>query len=252
MVKELRATDSRNSICVALLPLPVFSINHAMNVESFITPNFDPVAYLDQLLPPSNPDSYYSTATALLPSLELLARNTRVDLNSALSALLRTSTRLGMDMDTLLQDTKLLTAQIPQVKADVAGLQLSNGVMSELSFLEVVQERMHQVTNAFNKARQWTEQVDEQVRLHIDSGNYDMVEQRITELHELLPIWEGTVELQSRQERILNLEKALMNARTKAAVTASMVPRSATPDVGTQKTRPRTQSRLRVDSSDAY
>src|SRR5271170_3901025 len=181
-----------------------------MDIERFTSENFNATTYLNKLLPPSNPDTYYASATSLLPSLELLARNTHSDLNSALSILLRTSTRLGIDMDTLTHDTRSLQSQIPRVESDVSGLQLESGVMSELSLLEVVQERMQQTLDAFTKASQWNSQLDDTIKFQIESGGYDVAEQRIAELRELLGIWEGTVEFKEREERIVSLERALV------------------------------------------
>jgi hypothetical protein len=214
----------------------------SVNLEHFTSETFNPVTYLNQLLPPSNPDTYYASATALLPSLELLARNAHEDLDTALSVLLRSATRLGIDMDTLTHDTRSLESQIPQVQADVSGLQLESGAMSELSLLEVVQERMQQTLDAFKKAGQWTTQVDETIRFQIESGGYEVAETRIAELRELLGIWEGTNEFKERAERILSLDRALANAR--APVVASM-------SQPLQRGPARPQSRLRVDSSEA-
>ena len=214
-----------------------------MDVEQFTTESFNPTTYLNQLLPPSNPDTYYASATSLLPSLELLARNTHNDLDAALSTLLRTSTRLGIDMDTLTHDTRTLASQIPRIGADVAGLQLEGGVMRELSLLEVVQERMQETLDAFVRAGQWTTQMDETILFQIESGAYEVAEQRVAELRELLGVWEGTVEFKDRAERILVLDRALANA--KAPVT------TATSTVSGQRGMTRPQSRLRVDSSDA-
>jgi hypothetical protein len=214
-----------------------------MDVEQFTSESFNPTTYLNQLLPPSNPDTYYASATSLLPSLELLARNTRTDLDTALSTLLRTSTRLGIDMDTLTHDTRTLESQIPRVEADVAGLQLESGVMSELSLLEVVQERMQETLDAFVHAGQWTAQLDEAIRFQIESGGFEVAEQRIAELRELLNVWGGTVEFKDRAERILALDRALANA--KAPVTTTTLPMAG------QRGTTRPQSRLRVDNSDA-
>jgi hypothetical protein len=215
-----------------------------MDLEQFTSENFNPVTYLNQLLPPSNPDTYYASATSLLPSLELVARNTHSDLTSSLSTLLRTSTRLGIDMDTLTHDTRTLAAQIPKVQDDVSGLQLESGVMSELALLEVVQERMQQTLDVFTKAGQWTTQVDEGIRFQIESGAYEAAELRISELRELLGVWEGTVEFKDRAERIVVLERALVNAKTPVS------PQN-TYTAGGQRGTTRPQSRLRVDSSDA-
>ena len=213
-----------------------------MDVEQFTSPTFNPVSYLNQQLPAANPDTYYTSATTLLPSLELLARNTHSDLTTALNSLLRTSTRLGIDMDTLQHDTRTLAAQIPQVEVDVAGLQLESGAMSELSLLEVVQERMQQTLDVFVKAGQWSTQTDEGIRFLIESGGYDVAGQRIAELRELVGLWEGTAEYKERIERIQKLEKALTNAYISASTTTST-------GLGARGiTRP--QSRLRVDSSD--
>jgi len=214
-----------------------------MDVEQFTSESFNPTTYLNQLLPPSNPDTYYASATSLLPSLELLARNTRTDLDNAISTLLRTSTRLGIDMDTLTHDTRSLESQIPRVEADVAGLQLETGVMSELSLLEVVQERMQQTLDAFVSAERWTTQLDETIRFQIDSCAFEVAEQRIAELRELLVVWEGTVEFKDRAERILALDRALANA--KAPLTTTVLTTAG------QRGMTRPQSRLRVDSSDA-
>jgi hypothetical protein len=211
-----------------------------MDVDPFTSPSFNPTSYLNQILPPANPDTYYTAATSLLPNLELLARNTHDDLASALSTLLRTSTRLGIDMDTLKHDTRALATQVTRVEQDVAGLQLESGVMSELALLEVVQERMQQTRDLFIKAGQWTPQTDESIRFIIESGGYDVAEQRIAELREMVGLWEGTVEFKDRMERVQNLEKALVNARTPATTVTT------TPQRGT----PRAPSRLRVDSSD--
>ena len=217
--------------------------NEGMDLEQFTSENFNPVTYLNQLLPPSNPDTYYASATSLLPSLELLARNTHSDLTSSLSTLLRTSTRLGIDMDTLTHDTRTLAAQIPKVQDDVSGLQLESGVMSELALLEVVQERMQQTLDVFTRAGKWTH-VDEGIRFQIESGAYEAAELRISELRELLGVWEGTVEFKDRAERIVVLERALVNAKTPVSP-----PNTYT--AGGQRGTTRPQSRLRVDSSDA-
>jgi hypothetical protein len=212
-----------------------------MDLKEFTSEAFNPTTYLNQLLPPSNPDTYYASATSLLPSLELLARNTNADLNSALSALLRTSTRLGIDMDTLIHEARSLQTQIPRVETDVAGLQLESGVMSELALLEVVQERMQQTIDAFVKAGQWNTQLDDSIRFQIEAGAYEAAEARIAELRELLGVWEGTVEFKDRAERILVLDRALTNAKTPVTTTTTNLGQRGT-------TRP--QSRLRVDSSD--
>jgi hypothetical protein len=214
-----------------------------MDLDPFTSPTFDATVYLNQLLPPSNPDTYYTTATSVLPNLELLARNTNADLTSALSSLLRTSTRLGIDIDTLKHDNQALTAQATRLEQDVTGIQLESGVMSELALLEVVQERMRETTEIFLKAGQWTSQTDEGIRFLIESGGYDVASQRIAELHEMVGIWEGTVEFQDRVERIQSSERALLNARTPVTP-----PAATTPDF---RATPRAQSRLRVDSSDA-
>jgi hypothetical protein len=215
-----------------------------MDLEQLTIDNFDATAYLNKLLPPSNPDTYYASATALLPSLELLARNTHSELTSALSTLLRTSTRLGIDMDTLTHNTRSLEDQIPRVEGDVAGLQLESGVMSELSLLEVVQERIQQTLDTFVKAGQWNQQTDEGIRFLIESGGYDVAEQRIAELRELLAVWDGTIEFKERLERILVLEKAIVNARTPVTPVV-------TTSASGQRSVSRPQSRLRVDSSEA-
>ena len=215
-----------------------------MDVEQFTSEGFNPTVFLNQLLPSSNPDTYYATATSLLPSLELLARNTRTDLDTALTTLLRNSARLGIDTDTLTHDTRTLESQIPRVESDVAGLQLESGVMSELSLLEVVQERMQQTMNTFIRAGQWTTQLDDTIRFQIDSGGFEVAEQHIAELRELLGVWEGTVEFKDRAERILVLDRALTNAKAPVATTAAST-------MAGQRGTPRQQSRLRVDSSDA-
>ena len=217
-----------------------------MELEQFTSESFNATKYLNQLLPPSNPDTYYASATSLLPSLELLARNTTSDLNNALSTLLRTSNRLGIDMDTLTHDTRSLEAQIPLIETDVAGLQLESGVMSELALLEIVQERMQQTLDAFVKARQWNTQLDESIRFQIESGGHDVAEPRIAELRELLGVWEGTVEFKDRAERILVLDRALANSRTPVTTATTTV----TANAG-QRGMSRPQSRLRVDSSEA-
>lgn len=221
-----------------------------MDLDQFTSPNFNPVTYLNQQLPPANPDTYYTSASSLLPNLELLARNAHADLNDALSTLLRTSTRLGIDMDTLTHNTRTLAAQIPHIENDVASLKLESGVMSELSLLEVVQERMQQTLELFVRAGQWTAQTDEEIRFLIDSRSYDMAEQRISELRDLLGIWDGTVEFKERAERVQALEKALTAARAPVPTT---VP-STTANIGTSASRaaPRAPSRLRVDSSEGF
>jgi hypothetical protein len=215
-----------------------------MDLEQFTSEVFNPTTYLNQLLPSSNPDTYYASATSLLPSLELLARNTHADLDAALSVLLRTSTRLGIDMNTLTHDTRTLESQIPRIEAEVANLQLESGVMSELSLLEVVQDRMQQTLNTFVKAAQWNAQVDDTIRFQIESGGYEVAEEKIGELRELLGVWEGTVEFKDRAERILTLEKALVAARAPVATLT-------TSTTSGQRTIARPQSRLRVDSSEA-
>ena len=214
-----------------------------MDVEPFTSESFNPTTYLNQLLPPSNPDTYYASTTSLLPSLELLARNTRTDLDTALSTLLRNSTRLGIDMDTLTHDTRTLESQISRIDADVAGLQLESGVMSELSLLEVVQERMQQTLDTFISAGQWTTQLDETIRFQIDSGAFEAAEQRLAELRDSLGVWEGTMEFKDRAERILVLDRALANAKAPVTTAALTMPG--------QRGTTRPQSRLRVDSSDA-
>jgi hypothetical protein len=115
--------------------------------------------------------------------------------------------------------------------------------MSELALLEVVQERMQQTLDVFTKAGQWTTQVDEGIRFQIESGAYEAAELRISELRELLGVWEGTVEFKDRAERIVVLERALVNAKTPVS------PQNTYTAGGRGTTRP--QSRLRVDSSDA-
>jgi len=218
-----------------------------MDLEQFKADNFNATALLNRLLPPSNPDTYYASASSLLPSLELLARNTQFDLTTALSTLLRTSNRLGIDIDTLTHDTRNLAAQVPLVEKDVAGLQLESGVMSELSLLEVVQERMQQTMDIFVKAGQWNAQVDEAIRFQIESGAYEVADSRIAELRELVGVWEGSVEYRDRAERIQVLEKALAGARNPVITPAV----TTTSTAGSQRVLTRPQSRLRVDSSDS-
>jgi hypothetical protein len=208
--------------------------------DPFTSPDFNPTKYLNQLLPPSNPDTYYTAATSLLPNLELRARNTHADLTSAVSMLLRTTTRLGIDIDTLTHDTLALSTLSTRIDQDVTSLQLESGVMSELALLEVVQERMQETLDIFTKAGQWTSQTDEGIQFLIESGGYEVAEQRITELREIVGVWEGTVEFDGRVERIRNLERHLANARTPVATGTGAVQRGVI----------RPQSRLRVDSSD--
>jgi Golgi complex component 7 (COG7) len=214
----------------------------SINLEHFTSESFNPITYLNQILPPSNPDTYYTSATSLLPTLELLARNTHEDLNIALSTLLRSSTRLGIDMDTLTHDSRSLASQIPQVQEEVLGLQLESGAMSELSLLEVVQDRMQQTANTFKKAGQWTPQVDETIHFQIESGGFEVAETRIAELRELLGVWEGTNEFKERADRIFALDRALTSARAPVAVQTSPY---------MQRGSARPQSRLRMDSSEA-
>ena len=208
--------------------------------DPFTSPDFNPTKYLNQLLPPSNPDTYYTAATSLLPNLELRARNTNADLTSAVSMLLRTTTRLGIDIDTLTHDTLALSTKATRIDQDVASLQLESGVMSELALLEVVQERMQETLDIFTKAGQWTSQTDEGIQFLIESGGYEVAEQRITELREIVRVWEGTVAFDGRVERIRNLERQLANARTPVTTGTGTVQRGVI----------RPQSRLRVDSSD--
>src|SRR5271156_3663593 len=144
-----------------------------VDLLQFTAEDFNAVTYLNRQLPPANPDTYYASATTLLPSLDLLARNTHSELTSTLSMLLRSSNRLGIDMDTLAHDTRTLSSQIPRLQGEVDGLQLEGGVMSELSLLEVVQERIQQTLEIFSLARQWNTQVDDGVRFQIDSGVYE-------------------------------------------------------------------------------
>src|SRR5947199_10692652 len=127
-----------------------------MHLEQFMPEGFNSTTYLNQLLPPSNPDTYYASVTSLLPRLELLARNTHCELDTALTSLVRTSSHLGIDMDTLMHDTQALEAQIPRIGLDIAGLQLESGAISELALLEVVQERMQQTLETLMKAGQWS------------------------------------------------------------------------------------------------
>ena len=216
-----------------------------MDVDQFTSPTFNALTYLNQQLPPGNPDTYYTSATALLPTLELLARNVHSDLTTALNSLLRTSTRLGIDIDTLTYDTRVLSTQIPRIENDVASLQLESGVLSELAMLEVVQERMQQTLEMCDKARKWDSKVDEGIRFLIESGGYEVAAQRINELQEMVPVWQGTVEYKDRMERIQTLEKLLSQAQTPVQTTTSST---------AQRTREttRSQSRLRMDSSDAY
>ena len=108
--------------------------------------------------------------------------------------------------------------------------------MSELSLLEVVQERMQQTLDSFKRAGQWTTQVDETVRFQIESGGYEVAETRIAELREVLGVWEGTNEFKERAERILSLDCALANARAPAIATTSS---------SMQRGTARPQSRLR-------
>jgi hypothetical protein len=224
----------------------VSRVLRAMDIDPFTSPTFDPTTYLNQLLPPSNPDTYYTTASSVLPNLELLARNTNADLTSALTSLLRTSIRLGIDMETLKHDSRALAMQTTRVEQDVAGIQLESGVMSELALLEVVQERMRETMEIFLKAGQWTIQTDEGIRFLIDSGGYDVASQRIAELRQMVGIWEGTAEFKDRLERIEILERTLLNAQKPATPVTS--PTTTSPELrGTV----RAQSRLRVDSSDA-
>ena len=154
-----------------------------MDLDQFTSPTFNALTYLNQQLPPGNPDAYYTSATTLLPTLELLARNVHSDLSTALNTLLRTSTRLGIDIDTLTHDTRLLSTQIPRIQDDVASLHLESGVLSELALLEVVQERMQQTLEIFDKAQKWDSKVDEGIKFLIESGGYEVASQRINELH---------------------------------------------------------------------
>jgi len=108
--------------------------------------------------------------------------------------------------------------------------------MSELSLLEVVQERMQQTLDCFKKAGQWTTQVDETIRFQIESGGYEVAETRIAELREVLGVWDGTNEFKERAERILSLDCALANARAPVVATTSS---------SMQRGMARQQSRLR-------
>lgn len=119
-------------------------------------------------------------------------------------------------------------------------------MLSELALLEVVQERMQQTLEMFEKAQKWDLKTDEGVRFLIESGGYDVALQRITELQETVPIWEGTVEYKERFERIQALEKMLNAAQAPPQVASS------TTSQRTRETSGRSQSRLRMDSSDAY
>ena len=163
-------------------------ITITMDLEQFTSEGFNPITYLNQLLPPSNPDTYYASVTTSLPGLELLARNIHSDLDNSLTGLVRTSSRLGIDMDTLTHDTQTLEAKLPQIGLEIAGLQLESGAMNELALLEVVQERMQQTLETLKKAGQWTTQMDESLRFQIDSGGYEVAEQRIAELRELVGV----------------------------------------------------------------
>ena len=215
----------------------------SVELLQFTVEDFNPVTYLNRQLPPANPDTYYTSASTLLPSLDLLARNTHSELTSTLSTLLRGSNRLGIDMDTLAHDTRAVSSQIPHIQDEVSSLQLESGVMSELSLLEVVQERLQQTLDIFALARQWDTQVDERIRFQIDSGAYEIAEQRIAELRDLVGIWEGTNEFKDRMERVQGLEKALADARRPASP----------PTVGSpqgQRGHTHQSSRLRVESTD--
>ena len=148
-------------------------------------------------------------------------------------------------MDTLSHDTRALAVQIPLVKQDVEGLQLQSGVMSELSLLEVVQERIQQTLDIFDQATQWNAQVDESIRFQIESGAYEVADSRIAGLRELVGVWEGTVEYKERVERIQSLEKALASAMNPVIIPAALTMG------GAQRGGTRAQSRLRVDSSES-
>jgi hypothetical protein len=216
-----------------------------MDLGQFTSPTFNALTYLNQQLPPGNPDTYYASATTLLPTLELHARNVHSDLTTALNTLLRTLTRLGIDIDTLAHDTRVISARIPRIQGDVSSLQLESGVLSELAMMEVVQERMQQTLEIFDKAQKWDSKVDEGIRFLIESGGYEVAAQRINELQEMVPVWQGTVEYKDRMERIQVLEKMLSQAQTPVQTTSTNT---------AQRTREtgRSQSRLRMDSSDAY
>jgi hypothetical protein len=218
-----------------------------MDLEQFTSPAFNAVAFLNQQLPPGNPDTYHTSATTLLPTLELLARNVHSDLTTALNTLLRTSTRLGIDIDTLTHDTRVLSTQIPRIENDVSSLQLEGGVLSELALLEVVQERMQQTLEVFERARKWDLKVDEGIKFLIESGGgLDVAMQRIAELQEMVPVWQGTVEYKERVERIQSLEKMLSIALAPPQTVSSTIQRTR------ETSRTRSPSRLRMDSSDSY
>ena len=224
------------------------TVDARMDVDQFTSPTFNAVTYLNQHLPPGNPDTYHTSATTLLPTLELLARNVHSELTTALNTLLRTSTRLGIDIDTLTHDTRVLSTQIPRIETDVSSLQLEGGVLSELAMLEVVQERMQQTLEMFQKAQKWDVQVDEGIRFLIESAGLEVASLRIGELQEMLPVWMGTVEYTERVQRIQGLEKMLSSAQAPPQQVAS----TSTSQRTHTRTTSRSQSRLRMDSSDSY
>ena len=222
-----------------------------MDTDEFTSPTFNAITYLNQHLPPGNPDTYYTSATSLLPTLELLARNIHSDLTTALTTLLRSSTRLGIDIDTLTHDTRVLSTQIPRIETDVSSLQLESGVLNELALLEVVQERMQQTLEIFERAQKWDLKVDEGIKFLIESGGgYDIALQRLNELTEMVPVWEGTVEFKERVERIQGLERMLSSAR--APPQQQQVASSSMMGQRTREVSGRSPSRLRMDSSDSY
>jgi len=223
------------------------TVDAQMDVDQFTSPTFNAVTYLNQHLPPGNPDTYYTSATTLLPTLELLARNVHSELSTALNTLLRTSTRLGIDIDTLTHDTRVLSTQIPRIETDVSSLQLESGVLSELAMLEVVQERMQQTLEMFQKAQKWDVKVDEGIRFLIESAGLEVASQRIAELQEMLPVWLGTVEYAERVQRIQGLEKMLSDAQAPPQQVASTSTGQRTHTRATS----RSQSRLRMDSSES-
>jgi hypothetical protein len=102
---------------------------------------------------------------------------------------------------------------------------------------------MQQALDMLLKAGQWNSQRDEEIRFLIESRSYDVAEQRIAELRELLAIWEGTEEYKERLARVQALEKTLSTAQT---------PAPAAPSAATTIARApgRPQSRLRIDNTD--
>ena len=143
----------------------------------------------------------------------------------------------------LLHDTKSVVNKVPEVEGDILGLKIEKGVMGELSLLEGVQERMKRTIEEFRKAEEWKEKNDEEILFLIESKNFDAAQQRISELRELLVIWEGTVEYKERIGRVQNLEKALTVAQTPVTATPVTAPTTSRAPI-------RPQSRLRIDSSD--